>query len=283
MQGKQKDNRIGPIKGDNGQILVDDTEKANNLNRFFATVGEKLPTDHQVLNSLPAFRALPQPRTISDIEINEHKVQSIIKGKVKAGKNCGPENISDKNFSLFGESIAPGLALVMNECTEHSKFLGQWKLSKVRALFKKGNKVLGEDPRPISLFSIPSKLMERVICENIDEHIANGGLSSPHQWAYKQGHSTETLLFHLTEVWKNELDNGRVIGVLFIYIQKAFDPVCRNVLKRKLKKYGIEGKLFDMLENYLEDRRQYVVVSGKSSTTEVVKFGVPQGSLLGPR
>ena len=53
------------------------------------------------------------------------------------------------------------------------------------------------------------------------------------------------------------------------------------MLKRKLKKYGIEGKQFDILENYLEDRRQYVVVSEKSSTTEVVKYGVPQGSLLG--
>ena len=81
MQGKQEDYKIGPMIGDNGQILVDDTEKENNLNRFFATVGEKLAVDHQVLNSLPTFRTLPQPRTISDIEINEHKVQSITKRK----------------------------------------------------------------------------------------------------------------------------------------------------------------------------------------------------------
>ena len=58
--------------------------------------------------------------------------------------------------------------------------------------------------------------MEGVISEKIDEHFVNGELSNPHQWAYKQGYSTETLLLHLTEAWKNELDNGRVIGVLFI-------------------------------------------------------------------
>ena len=283
MQGKQKDNKIGPIKGENGQILLDDTEKANSLNHFFATVSEKLAANHQVMNSLPATCTPPQPRTISDIEINDHKVQSIIKRKVKAGKSCGPDNVSAKDLSLFGESIAPGLALVMNECTEHSKFPGQWKLSKVRALFKKGTKVERENHRPISLLSIPSKLMEGVICEKIDEHFVNGGLSTPHQWAYKQGHSTETLLLHLTEIWKNELDNGGVIGVLFIDFKKAFDSVCHDVLKRKLKNYGFEGKLFAMLENYLKDRRQYVVVNGKSSTTEVVKYGVPQGSLLGPR
>ena len=72
-----------------------------------------------------------------------------------------------------------------------------------------------------------------------------------HQWAYKQGHSTETLLLYLTEVWKNELDNGRVIGMLFIDFPKAFDSLC-HVLKRNLKIYGIEGKLFDMLEDYLK-------------------------------
>ena len=53
--------------------------------------------------------------------------------------------------------------------------------------------------------------------------------------------------------------------------------------KRKLKNHGIEGKLFDMLENYLKDRRQCVVVNGKSSVTDVVKHRVQQDSLLGPR
>ena len=53
------------------------------------------------------------------------------------------------------------------------------------------------------------------------------------------------------------------------------------MLKIKLRNYGIEGKLFDVLENHLKHRRQYVVVNGKSSTTEVVRYGVPQGSQLG--
>ena len=98
MQGKQKENKNGLIEGENGQILLDDMEKANSMNHFFATVGEKLAANHEVLNSLPATCTLPQPRTTSDIEINDHKVQSIIRRKVKAGKSCGPDNVT-----LFGE------------------------------------------------------------------------------------------------------------------------------------------------------------------------------------
>eukprot|EP00112_Aurelia_sp_Birch-Aquarium-sp1_P013646 Seg2901.1 transcript_id=Seg2901.1/GoldUCD/mRNA.D3Y31 product="hypothetical protein" protein_id=Seg2901.1/GoldUCD/D3Y31 len=86
MQGKRKDTKIGHIKGENGQILLDDTEKASSLNHFLATVGEKLAANHQVVNVLTATSTLPLPKTISDIEINELKVQSVIKKKVKAGK-----------------------------------------------------------------------------------------------------------------------------------------------------------------------------------------------------
>ena len=78
MQRKQKENKIGPIEGENGQILLDDTENANSMNHFFAPVGEKLAANHEVLNSLPATCTLLQPRTTSDIEINDHKVETLL-------------------------------------------------------------------------------------------------------------------------------------------------------------------------------------------------------------
>ena len=67
-------------------------------------------------------------------------------------------------------------------------------------------------------------------------------ISSPHQWAYEEGYSTELLLLHLTEFWKNEVDKGSVVGVLFIDLKKVFDSVCHKTLKRKLLAYnGIKG------------------------------------------
>ena len=140
-----------------------------------------------------------------------------------------------------------------------------------------------ENHRPTSLLGIPSKVLESILCEKIDTHFTKSHLSSPHQWAYKEGYSTELLLLHLTEVWKNEVDKGNVVGVLFIDFKKSFDSVCHKTLKKKLLTYGIKGKLYDILDDYLRERKQYVVVHGQSSDHMEVKYGVPQGSLLGPR
>ena len=73
------------------------------------------------------------------------------------------------------------------------------------------------------------------------------------------------------------------VEVLFIDFKKAFDSVCHKTLKRKLLAFGIKGKLYDILDDYLRERKQYVVVNGQPSDHMEVKYGVPQGSLLGPR
>ena len=193
---------------------------------------------------------------------------------MKPGKSCGHDNVLSKDLSLFGDFAATGLSELINKCIERSQFPSQWKLSKVRALFKKGSRMERENYRPISLLIIPSNVLESIICENIDTHLTKTQLSSPHQWAYKEGCSTELLLLHLTEVWKNEVDKGNVVGVLFIDFKKAFDSVCHKTLKRKLLEYGIKGKLYNILDDYLRERKQYVVLNGQSSDHMEVNYGV---------
>ena len=284
MNGVQKQKQIGPIKGDNNQILTADIDMANCLNLYFSTVGEKLAeANSQMLLTENVILKTENIPEVQDLLINEDYVKKTIQKKVKPGKSCGHDKVLSKDLSLFGDFAATGLSELMNKCIERSQFPSQWKLSKVSALFKKGSRMERENYRPISLLGIPSKVLESIICENIDIHFTKNQLSSPHQWAYKEGYSTELLLLHLTEVWKNEVDKGNVVGVLFIDFKKAFDSVCHKTLKQKLLEYGIKGKLYNILDDYLRERKQYVVLNGQSSDHMEVNYGVPQGSLLGPR
>ena len=134
------------------------------------------------------------------------------------------------------------------------------------------------------MLSVPSKILESCVTDSIVDHVfTRNQLVTEYQWAYRKGHSTDLLLAHLTETWRRALDSNLVVGVLFIYFQKAFDSISHKILICKLEhNYGIKGNLLAWARDYLSKRKQYTVVNGELSDQAYVTSGVPQGSVLGP-
>ena len=132
------------------------------------------------------------------------------------------------------------------------------------------------------MLSIPSKLMESCIASNITNHVVTQNLLDNRQWAYRKGKSTEQLLIHLTERWREAVERKLFVGILFVDFTKAFDTVSHNILLQKLNDLGIRGDVWLWLKNYLTERRQFVRINGSDSDTHIIAHGVPQGSVLGP-
>jgi hypothetical protein len=89
-------------------------------------------------------------------------------------------------------------------------------------------------------------------------------------------------LILLVDKIASAIENGEFVVGVFLDFQKAFDTVNHSILLRKLQRYGIRGKAYQWLEDYLSHRQQYVSFAESNSKRTVIKCGVPQGSILGP-
>ena len=108
------------------------------------------------------------------------------------------------------------------------------------------------------------------------------GHFSPVQSGFLRPHSTATSLVKNTDDWYNGMDLGRLVGVVFIDLKKAFDTVDHEILCRKLGLYGVHQRELSWFKSYLSNRKQFCRVNGVDSTLGNIEVGVPQGSCLDP-
>ena len=158
-----------------------------------------------------------------------------------------------------------------------------WKKASLIPVYKKDDEADTNNYRPISLLSVPSKIMESCVSESVGRHVFQNKLITDKQWAKREGYSTELLLVHLSEIWRTANDAAKVVAVAFVDFRKAFDCVSHAILLLKFNfQFGVEGSLLSWLTDYLTDRTQFSVVNVQHSTVLNVTSGIPQGSVLGP-
>jgi hypothetical protein len=103
-----------------------------------------------------------------------------------------------------------------------------------------------------------------------------------YQSGFIRGHSTVYQLLEMYHRVCQNLDERLSTILIFCDISKTFDRVWHEGLIKKLKSYAISGDLLIWFKNYLSGRRQFVFVNNELSDSDLVKAGVPQGSVLGP-
>ena len=93
--------------------------------------------------------------------------------------------------------------------------------------------------------------------------------------------STNHATLNLLEIVQKALDDGKIACGIFIDLEKGFDTVNHDILLEKLDHYGVRGISNDWFRSYLSDRSQLVSINGFNSDYKTIKYGVPQGSVLG--
>ena len=113
-----------------------------------------------------------------------------------------------------------------------SKFLQSVWLYKVARfslrLFKSGSMVELDNYRPISILPVLSKILKRIVYKQLLSHLENNGFLSSFQFGFRSKRSTELAVTYFTDIVRKEVDNGNILGAVFIDLSKAFDTVSHS-------------------------------------------------------
>ena len=126
------------------------------------------------------------------------------------------------------------------------------------------------------------KIFEKVIYKRLYNFFISKGILSDSQFGFRKGHSTGHAIHHSVNIIKEAQKRKKHVIGIFIDLSKAFDTIDHRILLKKLDNIGVRGTPNNLLASYLSDREQYTNILGQNSSTETIKFGVPQGSILGP-
>ena len=182
------------------------------------------------------------------------------------------------------EEVLPYLVVLVNSSLRSGTVDGI-KDAIVRPLLKKAglDHNCFKNYRPISNLSFISKVVERVVLKRLNAHLDLNNLQCHSQYGYKKNHGTETLLIHFLDEILVAVDKNLGVVVLLVDLSAAFDTVNHDILLRILsQEIGIKGTALTWFRSFLTGRTQRVSIDGYLSEPIHLKFGVPQGSVLGP-
>lgn len=263
-------------------MISDSAEIAINFANYFSTISKIKLVEHFGENlSLPCTTVDNQPQTLFVCYIDEYTIKSEI-AKLKNKNSTGFDEISIKLLKRISDTISKPLEYLVNKSLESGTFPDILKTACIIPLYKK------EDPhnianyRQISLLSVFSKLIERLVHNMINKFLNLHNIISPCQHGFISTKSIETASYHLLDPVYKDLDRGLYVMSLMFDLSRAFDTVNIEFLVCKLHNIGIRGTLLEWIKSYMSNRKLLVKYNNTLSDTRDVHMGVPQGSVLGP-
>lgn len=289
---RQKDNYpnvpITHIKTGNDNIVTDPTDIANSFNDYYINMATETSNKN---NSYQSYLQVSQNNSIFFVPTTPVEIYNII-NNLKNTISVGTDGITTSVLKDVSAAIASVLSYIIDKCIAKGVFPKDLKTSIVKPIHKKGDISLVGNYRPVALIPVLSKVFEKVISNRLYNYFESKGILAHNQYGFRKNKSINMAVYNFLSKVMTALDKKRCAIAIYMDMSKAFDKVHHGILLDKLWKYGVRGNVHTLIKSYLCNRLQVTEISRLctksmrimkfNSNIREVKYGVPQGSVLGP-
>ena len=238
IANKKRNTNIPPIIDDD--IFISNfKKKADLFNDYFAN--QCIINDNGSV--LPSF----VPKTaalLSHVSVTKEQIINII-NNLSSNKAHGYDGISVSMLKLCAAEVASPLQIIFQDCINFGIFPDCWKYANVQPIHKKNSRQIISNYRPISLLPICSKILEKIVFDQVYAFLNTNNLLSINQSGFRPGDSTIYQLLSITSTIYDSFENYDETRAIFLDISKAFDKVWHDGIIFKLKCNGISGNLLN--------------------------------------
>ena len=246
-----KDNNITELCVDDSSTS-DDCVIAETFNEFFISIGSKLASE-SCSDSMHATKTNNTPRSSTIFKFSEIGVEEVTAGlrNLKISKATGIDMIPSRALKIAADIIAPSITWIFNLSLKTGIFVDEWKKACVLSIYKSGDRRFCVNYRPISILPVISKILERSVFDQLYKFLNDNSLLSKYQSCFRPKNSTLTALLQMCDEWHQNLDCGKLIGVVFLDIRlcENYRPISILSVISKI----LERSVFDQLYKFLND------------------------------
>ena len=261
-------------------------EKVEEFNNFFSNVGEssfkrsqeELRKEETITIDRPHVNTINVNSSFRPKPVDVNTLILIVKD-LNATNSIGSDGIALRFLRDALCVIAPFLTCIVNTSLVTGVFPESWKHALVVPLYKNGDLDVVSNYRPISILSIVSKILEKIVARQLSDYLETNKLLSNSQHGFRPKLSTETALTIITDKIYENMDNKEISMLTLCDLSKAFDSVHHKTLLHKCSLLKIDEFWFN---NYLHNRSMSARLDNHTSKKTFIDYGVPQGSILGP-